>query len=63
MVAWSEKSCLGPAEIVSFLLLVLFKNGGRRVSPRFNLFVSHVNQGNEEVGVSSRFPCVTPGLL
>ena len=52
VVARSEKFCLGPAEIASFLLLVLFKNGGRRVS-----------QGNEEVGVSSRFPCVTPGLL
>ena len=35
-------------EIGSFVLLVLFKNvWGRRVSPRFHLFVSDINQGNE----------------
>ena len=28
--------------------LVLCKGGERRVSPRFHLFVSGVNQGNEE---------------
>ena len=27
--------------------LVLFKGGGCRVSPRFHLFVSDVNQGKE----------------
>ena len=47
LVAWSRKSCLGPAEIVSFVSLVLFKNAGRKVSPRFHLFVSDVNQGNK----------------
>ena len=31
-----------------FLFLVLFKNGGRGLSSRFHLFVSGVNQGNEE---------------
>ena len=29
------------------MFLVLFKGGERRVSPRFHLFVSDVNQGNE----------------
>ena len=28
--------------------LVLLKRGGCKVSPRFHLFVSDVNQGNEE---------------
>ena len=28
--------------------LVLFNGGEHRVSPRFYLFVSHVNQGNKE---------------
>ena len=28
LVAWSLKSCLGPAEIASFVFLVLFKDGG-----------------------------------
>ena len=36
---------LGPAEIESFVFLVLF-TGGRKVSPRFHLFVSDVIQGN-----------------
>ena len=30
--------------------LVLFKDGGLKVSPRFHLFVSDVNQGNKGVG-------------
>ena len=30
------------------MFLVLFKDGGPNVSPRFHLFVSDVNQGNEE---------------
>ena len=30
--------------------LVLFKVGGRKMSPRFHLFVSDINQGNEGVG-------------
>ena len=47
LVAWSRKSGLGPAEIALFVFLVLFKDGGRRVSLRFHLFVSDVNQGNE----------------
>ena len=50
VVAWSRKSYLGPDEITSFVCLVLFKDGGRRVSPRINFFVSDVNQGNEEAG-------------
>ena len=38
VVAWSRKSCLGPAEIVSFVCVILFKDEGRRVSPRFHIF-------------------------
>ena len=30
--------------------LVLFKDGGHEMSPRFHLFVSNVNQGNKGVG-------------
>ena len=30
LVAWSRKSCLGPAEIASFVSLVLFKNADAR---------------------------------
>ena len=50
VLVWSRKSCLGPTEIASFVFLVLFKDGQCRVSPRFHLFVSDVNQGNKEVG-------------
>ena len=49
VVAWSRKYCLGLLKS-HVLCLVLFKDGGRRVSPIFHLFVSDVNQGNEEVG-------------
>ena len=31
MVAWSRRYCLGPAEIASFMHLILFKDGGLRV--------------------------------
>ena len=48
MVAWSRKSCLGPAETASFVFLVLFMDGVRRVSSRFHVFASDVNQGKEE---------------
>ena len=34
----------------AFVFLVLFKNGGRRVSPRFHLFISDVNKTNKEGG-------------
>ena len=50
MVGWSRKSSLAPAEITSFVFLVLFKDGEQRVNPRFHLFISDVNQGNEETG-------------
>ena len=29
---------------------ILFKSGGHKMSPRFHLFVSDVNQGNRGVG-------------
>ena len=35
--------------------LILFKGGGRRVGPTFYLFVSDVNQQNEEVGCVQDF--------
>ena len=54
---WCRKSSLGLAEISSFVFLVLFKDGGRRVSPRFHLFVSDVDQGNRGK-LGSKFPCV-----
>ena len=44
VVVWSRKSCLGPAEIASSVVLVLFKDEGCRVNRRFHLFVSDVNQ-------------------
>ena len=50
VLVWIRKSCLGSAEITSFVFLVLFKDGGRRVSPRFRPFVSDANQGNKMVG-------------
>ena len=33
-----------------FLVLVLFKDKGCRVSPKFHIFFSDVNQGNKEMG-------------
>ena len=46
MMAWSGKSCLGPAEISANLFLVQFKDGGRRISPIFHLFVADANERN-----------------
>ena len=50
VVAWGRKSCIGLAKIASFMFLVLFKDGRCKVSPRFYLFVSDVNQGNYKAG-------------
>ena len=64
-MAWSRKSCLGPAEISCFVFLVQFKDERRRVSLRFYLFVSDVNQGNKDFEckkLGSRFSCLTPGM-
>ena len=44
-MAWNRNSCVVPAEIVSFVFLGLFKDGGPNVSPRFHIFVSDFNQG------------------
>ena len=49
LVAYRRKSCIGLAETACFVFLVLFKDGGCRVSPIFHL-VSDVNQGDEEAG-------------
>ena len=40
-------SCLGLAKIASLVFLLLLKDGGRRVSRRFDLLFSTVYQGNE----------------
>ena len=42
-MVWRRESCLGLAEITSFVFLALFKDWRRRVRPRFHLFVSDVN--------------------
>ena len=47
---WSRKSCLGPAEIASFVFLVLFKDGRHRPNSIVHLFVSDVNHEHEEAG-------------
>ena len=48
VVTWGKKSCLGPAEISSCVLLFKFKDWGRRVSLTFHLFVADVNRGSED---------------
>ena len=50
VLAWSRKSYLGQAEITFCVFRVSFKDGRRKVSPRFHLFDFDVNQGNEEEG-------------
>ena len=42
--------------------MVLFKGGICRVSSRFHLFVSDVNQWNERVEMGTRFSCMTAGM-
>ena len=54
-VEWSRNSYSEPAKsnllwCESTLFLVLFNDWGGRVSSRFHIFVSDVNQGNEEAG-------------
>ena len=46
VVAWGRKFYLGSAEISSFVYLVQFKDGGRSLSLRLNLFVSDVDPRN-----------------
>ena len=48
VVAWTKKSFLGPAVTAFFVFQVLFKDEWRRVSRRFHLFVSDINQGKKE---------------
>ena len=49
VVPWTRKCCLGPADIASFLFLLLFKDRERRVSPRFHLFVSMLIKGTRKL--------------
>ena len=51
VMAWSGKSCLGPGEISPNVFLVQFRDGGRRMSPIFHLFVADAKEGNREYGV------------
>ena len=37
LLVWSRQSFLGPVKIASYVFLVLFKEGGRRVSPRLKM--------------------------
>ena len=46
-MAWRRKFYLELAEISSFVYLVQFKDGRRRVGPRLLLFVSDVNPGTK----------------
>ena len=55
VVAWSRKYCLGLTKIASFVFLVLLKDEGCRVSPRFHLFVSDVNPGNKDARWAQNF--------
>ena len=50
VVAWSRKSSLGPAEIAYYVCLILFKDGGCRMSSRFHRFICDVIRENEEAG-------------
>ena len=43
MVVRCRNSYLGQHKTASFVCIVLFKDEGRRVSPRFHFFVSDVN--------------------
>ena len=47
MLAWSRMYYLGPAEIAPCVFLVLFKDGGHKVSPKCHLYVFDVNQMKE----------------
>ena len=62
VVAWSRKSCLGPTETLCFVCIILFKDGGRRVSARAYLFVSDIKSRELGGGTSSRLLYVTPRI-
>ena len=62
VVAWSRKSCLGSAEIACFVFLVLFEDWGRRAGLKLHLFVSDVNQENEDAGLVQDFLTWPQGL-
>ena len=50
VMAWTRKSCLGPAKISPNVFLVQSKDGGCRMSLIFHLFVSDANEGNRDIG-------------
>ena len=53
----SRKSCLGRAEITSFEFLVLFKDKGCKVCPRFNFFFLMLIKGTEREARFKIFLC------
>lgn len=62
--ACTGESYLVPTEISSFVLLVRFRDWGHRFSVRCHLFVSDINQGNEDFVCKKaglRFSYVAPG--
>ena len=39
VLAWTSKSCLGLADIASFVFLVLFKDGGHKSESKISSFL------------------------
>ena len=56
-----HKGLFGVGSNRIFLFLVLLKNGGRGVSPRFYLFFSGVTHRNEEAGLVRDFLVLPQG--
>ena len=62
VLVWSREFWLGPAEVASFVFLVLFKDGGCRVTPRFHLFVYEVKDTYREKLPSNKIPALTKSI-
>ena len=70
MVAWGRMPCLKLAEIAHFVSLILFRDGRRKLSPRF-YFISYFKILSSSfyfwrewgLEVSSVFSCLTLGLV
>ena len=50
VVRWKSGECGRMMRQKAGRYLVLLKDGGHKMSPKFHLYVSDVNQGNEGVG-------------
>ena len=66
VVAWGKKSYLGPAKIPSFVYLLQFRDGGRRVSLRLHLFVFLMWIQRKKIlcarGWVQKFSCAVSGM-